>query len=85
MPLKALYTLEDYQEVMGSVTLQDIYDVIELLGFSEESMTVCVGIASPSAAGLEGGGESCVDEHSSAGTGGGYTHRHVMGPLRGQQ
>jgi hypothetical protein len=38
---------KDYRQLLSEITLQDIQLLVKLFGFSEEAMTVCVGIAAP--------------------------------------
>jgi len=38
---------KEYAGVLGEITVQDIQLLVKVLGFEEEKMTVCVGIASP--------------------------------------
>lgn len=47
MPLKTLQSIAAYEAAVNSVTVLDVQYLVEVLGFRDENMTVCVGITGP--------------------------------------
>jgi predicted Zn-dependent peptidase len=47
MPHKSVRCIAEYEKVLGSVTVQDVQLLIDLLGFESDEYTTCVGIAGP--------------------------------------
>lgn len=47
LPAKNLPAMLDFPRVVAEVSLTDLQQALELLGFREEEMTVCVGLAAP--------------------------------------
>lgn len=44
MPLKTLRSIAEFENVLSSVTAQDVQLMVEAMNFTEENMTTCVGI-----------------------------------------
>ena len=44
MPLKTLRSIAEFENVLNSVTAQDVQLLVEAMNFTEENMTTCVGI-----------------------------------------
>ncbi len=81
MPLKSLFTVEDYESLVNSLTVDDLKLVIQLFNMQEDNMTVCVGIASPmNSDSSHSTSHSSGDDHIHPGGGRG----HVLGPLHGE-
>jgi predicted Zn-dependent peptidase len=47
IPYKSVRCIAEYEKVLGSVAVQDVQLLIELLGFENDDYTTCVGIAGP--------------------------------------
>ena len=47
MPLKTLRSISEFENVLASVTAQDVQQLVEAMGFTEDNMTTCVGITAP--------------------------------------
>ena len=45
--LKTLSFISNYEEMINSVTINDMQLLVDILNFSEDNMTSCVAIASP--------------------------------------
>lgn len=49
MPFKTIRGIAEYEKALASVTVADVSQLVELMGLDDEnSMTACVGVASPS-------------------------------------
>ena len=47
IPNKSLRDIVEFETVLQSVTVQDVQGLVELMNFTEENMTTCVGITAP--------------------------------------
>lgn len=46
-PYKNIQSLVDFESVLQSVTHKDILDLVKLLKFEEDNMSMCVGVTAP--------------------------------------
>jgi hypothetical protein len=44
IPFKTLRSVSDFEEVLSGVTVQDVQLLVDVLDFSEENITSCVGV-----------------------------------------
>ena len=47
VPLKTLRCISEFENALSSVTAQDVQQLVEVMGFTEDNMTTCVGITAP--------------------------------------
>ena len=47
IPLKTLKCITEFESVLAGITVQDVQQLVEVMGFEESNITSCIGVAAP--------------------------------------